>query len=46
MDQRLRGKVHATVVRGLHVYQENEGFGQPLGKIVLRKNVKKVVKFS
>ncbi|XP_075159253.1 allantoinase [Haematobia irritans] len=45
MNQRLRGVVHATVVRGLHVYQDNEGFGQPLGKIVLRKNVKKIVKF-
>ncbi|TMW39533.1 hypothetical protein DOY81_015387, partial [Sarcophaga bullata] len=45
-NQRLRGVVHATVVRGLHVYQQFEGFGQPLGKIILRKNVKKIVKFQ
>ncbi|XP_030379170.1 uncharacterized protein LOC115627586 [Scaptodrosophila lebanonensis] len=43
--QRLRGVVHATVVRGLHVYQQYEGFGQPLGKVLLRKSSKKVVKF-
>ncbi|XP_011178897.1 allantoinase [Zeugodacus cucurbitae] len=45
MDQRLRGVVHATVVRGLHVYQQYEGFGQPLGKVLLRKTTKKIVKF-
>ncbi|XP_034480050.1 allantoinase [Drosophila innubila] len=43
--QRLCGVVHATVVRGLHVYQQFEGFGQPLGKILLRKSSHKVVKF-
>ncbi|XP_062140526.1 LOW QUALITY PROTEIN: allantoinase [Drosophila sulfurigaster albostrigata] len=43
--QRLRGVVHATVVRGLHVYQQFEGFGQPLGKVLLRKSSRKVVKF-
>lgn len=43
--QRLRGVVHATVVRGLHVYQQYEGFGQPLGKLLLRKSSRKVVKF-
>lgn len=43
--QRLRGMVHATVVRGLHVYQQYEGFGQPLGKLILRKSSRKVVKF-
>lgn len=46
LNQRLRGVVHATVVRGLHVYQLYEGFGQPLGKIILRKNLKKIVKFQ
>ncbi|KAM7346997.1 allantoinase [Cochliomyia hominivorax] len=45
-NHRLRGVVHATVVRGLHVYQQYEGFGQPLGKIILRKNTKKIVKFQ
>ncbi|KAH8292891.1 hypothetical protein KR044_004208 [Drosophila immigrans] len=44
-EQRLRGVVHATVVRGLHVYQQFEGFGQPLGKVLLRKSSRKVVKF-
>ncbi|KAI9590066.1 allantoinase isoform X2 [Glossina fuscipes] len=44
-NQRLRGVVHATVVRGLHVYQQYESFGQPLGKILLRKTSQKVVKF-
>lgn len=43
--QRLRGVVHATVVRGLHVYQQYEGFGQPLGKLLLRKSSRKLVKF-
>ncbi|KAH8387768.1 hypothetical protein KR093_009443 [Drosophila rubida] len=43
--QRLRGVVHATVVRGLHVYQQFEAFGQPLGKVLLRKSSRKVVKF-
>ncbi|XP_022233725.1 allantoinase [Drosophila obscura] len=43
--RRLRGVVHATVVRGLHVYQQFEGFGQPLGKVLLRKSSRKVVKF-
>ncbi|BFG00077.1 allantoinase [Drosophila madeirensis] len=43
--RRLRGVVHATVVRGLHVYQMFEGFGQPLGKVLLRKSSRKVVKF-
>ncbi|XP_032597208.1 allantoinase [Drosophila grimshawi] len=43
--QRLNGVVHATVVRGLHVYQQYEGFGQPLGKVLLRKSSRKVVKF-
>uniref|UniRef100_A0A1A9W346 allantoinase n=1 Tax=Glossina brevipalpis TaxID=37001 RepID=A0A1A9W346_9MUSC len=44
-NQRLRGVVHATVVRGLHVYQQYESFGQPLGKILLRKTSQKIVKF-
>ncbi|KAH8323854.1 hypothetical protein KR067_006886 [Drosophila pandora] len=43
--RRLRGVVHATVVRGLHVYQQFEGFGQPLGKVLLRKTSRKLVKF-
>ncbi|XP_023161383.2 uncharacterized protein LOC111593045 isoform X2 [Drosophila hydei] len=43
--QRLSGVVHATVVRGLHVYQQYEGFGQPLGKVLLRKSSAKLVKF-
>ncbi|XP_017113479.1 allantoinase isoform X2 [Drosophila elegans] len=43
--QRLRGVVHATVVRGLHVYQQFEGFGQPLGKVLLRRSSRKLVKF-
>ncbi|XP_030563194.1 uncharacterized protein LOC115764372 [Drosophila novamexicana] len=43
--QRLSGVVHATVVRGLHVYQQYEGFGQPLGKVLLRKSSRKLVKF-
>ncbi|KAH8408925.1 hypothetical protein KR009_003759 [Drosophila setifemur] len=43
--RRLRGVVHATVVRGLHVYQQFEGFGQPLGKVLLRKSSRKLVKF-
>nr|XP_036675997.1 allantoinase isoform X1 [Drosophila suzukii] len=43
--QRLRGVVHATVVRGLHVYQQFEGFGQPLGKVLLRRSGRKLVKF-
>ncbi|XP_017852335.1 allantoinase isoform X2 [Drosophila busckii] len=42
--QRLSGVVHATVVRGLHVYQQFEGFGQPLGKLLLRKSSHKLVK--
>ncbi|XP_055846946.1 allantoinase, mitochondrial isoform X2 [Episyrphus balteatus] len=45
MNTKLRGVVHATVVRGLHVFQKYEGFGQPLGKVILRKTSKKVVKF-
>ncbi|XP_055912602.1 allantoinase [Eupeodes corollae] len=45
MNKKLRGVVHATVVRGLHVFQKYEGFGQPLGKVILRKINKKVVKF-
>ncbi|KAL5275574.1 hypothetical protein ACFFRR_001444 [Megaselia abdita] len=45
MDMTLYGRVHATVVRGLHVYQLDEGFGQPLGKVVQRKSFKKIVKF-
>ncbi|XP_017002412.2 allantoinase [Drosophila takahashii] len=43
--RRLRGVVHATVVRGLHVYQQFEGFGQPLGKVLLRRSGRKLVKF-
>ncbi|XP_068159580.1 allantoinase [Drosophila tropicalis] len=43
--RRLKGVIHATVVRGLHVYQQYEGFGQPLGKVLLRKSRNKVVKF-
>lgn len=45
MNKKLCGVVHATVVRGLHVFQKYEGFGQPLGKIILRKTNKKIVKF-
>lgn len=45
IDMNLKGQVHATVVRGLHVYQIDEGFGQPLGKVIQRKSCKKVVKF-
>lgn len=45
MDLTLKGQVHATVVRGLHVYQIDEGFGQPLGKVIQRKSCKKIVKF-
>lgn len=44
-DVILKGRVHATVVRGIHVYQVDEGFGQPLGKVIQRKSCKKVVKF-
>lgn len=46
IDHKLKGLVHATVVRGLHVYQVDEGFGQPLGKVIQRKSCRKVVKFS
>lgn len=46
MDLKLKGRVHATVVRGLHVYQMDEGFGQPLGRVIQRKSCKKIVKFS
>lgn len=45
MEMTLKGRVHATVVRGLHVYQIDEGFGQPLGRVIQRKSCKKVVKF-
>ncbi|XP_037939552.1 allantoinase [Teleopsis dalmanni] len=44
-NKRLRGVVHATIVRGLHVFQKYEGFGQPLGKVLFRKSGKKIVKF-
>lgn len=34
MGRRLRGLVHATIVRGLHVFQDGENFQQPMGKLI------------
>ncbi|XP_055389741.1 uncharacterized protein LOC129618776 isoform X2 [Condylostylus longicornis] len=46
LNMRLKGVVYATVVRGLHVYERYSGFGQPLGRIILRRPTKQVVRFS
>lgn len=36
MGKRLKGVVKATVVRGYHVFQDGEEFGQPMGNIIFR----------
>lgn len=48
MGRKLRGVVHSTIVRGFHVYQQYESFGQPLGKPFRKKasSAGRVVKFS
>lgn len=38
MGTKLRGLVHATIVRGHHVFQDTEPFGEPKGRL-LRNNV-------
>lgn len=38
MGKRLKGLVHATIVRGLHVFQDGEDFQQPMGELIA-KNV-------
>lgn len=34
MGRRLKGLVHATIVRGLHVFQDGESFQKPMGKLI------------
>lgn len=38
MGKKLRGLVHSTFVRGHHVFQDTEGFDEPIGEL-LRKGV-------
>ncbi len=48
MGRRLKGLVHATIVRGLHVFQDGENFQKPMGELI-EKNVpgrKRAVKFE
>lgn len=45
MGRRLKGLVHATIVRGLHVFQDGENFQRPMGELI-EKNGKRVVKFD
>lgn len=34
MGRKLKGLVHATIVRGLHVFQDGENFHQPMGELI------------
>lgn len=51
MGQILKGCVHATIVRGYHVYGQYENFTQPFGKVLRRQRrndgdrSKRLVKF-
>lgn len=45
MGRTLKGLVHATIVRGLHVFQDGENFQQPMGELI-EKNGKRVVQFD
>ncbi|XP_055704676.1 allantoinase isoform X2 [Phlebotomus papatasi] len=45
MGKVVRGKVHATVLRGLIVFKEDEPFANPMGKLILRKKTKRAVQF-
>lgn len=48
MGRKLKGLVHATIVRGCHVFQDGENFQQPMGKLI-KKNVpskKMIIKYK
>ncbi|GAB0096063.1 Allantoinase [Sergentomyia squamirostris] len=45
MGKIVRGKVHATVLRGLVVFQDGEPFLNPMGKLLLKKTIKRTVQF-
>lgn len=34
MGRRLKGLVHATIVRGLLVYKDGDNFQQPMGELI------------
>jgi len=38
MGRKLKGLVHATIVRGLHVFQDGENFQQPMGELIKKMN--------
>lgn len=46
MGRRLKGLVHATIVRGVHVFQDGERFQQPMGELIKKNVGKKVVKLD
>lgn len=43
MGRKLKGLVHATIVRGLHVFQDGEKFQQPMGELIEKNGRKKLV---
>ncbi|XP_059622411.1 allantoinase isoform X2 [Phlebotomus argentipes] len=45
MGKVVRGKVHATILRGLTAFQDGESFANPMGKLILRKTTKRAVQF-
>lgn len=48
MGRKLNGLVHATIVRGLQVFQDGENFRQPMGSLIERTvpGRKRVVTFE
>lgn len=48
MGRKLKGLVHATIVRGLQVFQDGENFQQPRGELIEKfvAGPKKLVKFD
>lgn len=46
MGRRLRGVVKATIVRGYHVFQQNEPFEQPMGMLLDDPRSNEIVKLK
>uniref|UniRef100_A0A6B2E7S2 allantoinase n=1 Tax=Phlebotomus kandelakii TaxID=1109342 RepID=A0A6B2E7S2_9DIPT len=45
MGKLVRGKVHATILRGVTAFQDGEQFTNPMGKLILKKTIKRAVQF-
>uniref|UniRef100_A0A1L8DXS6 allantoinase n=1 Tax=Nyssomyia neivai TaxID=330878 RepID=A0A1L8DXS6_9DIPT len=45
MNKIVRGKVHATILRGQIVFRDGERFTKPMGKLILKKTIKRAVQF-